>query len=77
MKISLVLKSIRKELGLSQQAFAESIHLSFSTVNRWENGRAKPNRLAAVTIISLAQEQGVTPSLIADLEALLQENTKG
>ncbi|MDD4428627.1 MAG: helix-turn-helix transcriptional regulator [Paludibacter sp.] len=77
MEIAMVIKSIRKELGLSQKAFADAIHLSFSTINRWENGRAKPNRLASVTIVTLAKDRGVSPSLISDLEALLHDDIKG
>lgn len=77
MEIAMIIKSIRKELGLSQKAFADAIHLSFSTVNRWENGRAKPNRLASVTIVALAKDKDVTPSLVSDLESFLQDGIKG
>jgi putative transcriptional regulator len=77
MKIATIIKSIRKELRLSQQEFADAIHLSFSTVNRWENGRAKPNRLASVTIVALAKDKGITPSLISNLESFLQDGAKG
>ncbi|WP_195270546.1 helix-turn-helix domain-containing protein [Eubacterium sp. 1001713B170207_170306_E7] len=64
MKINEVIKEIRTALGLSQVAFAEKLHVSFSTVNRWENGRAVPNRLATITIISLAKENDVDKTLI-------------
>lgn len=39
-------KKIRKELGLSQEHLARELGVTFSTVNRWENGKSKPNNLA-------------------------------
>ncbi|MGA2546704.1 MAG: helicase-related protein [Rectinemataceae bacterium] len=42
---SLLIKDFRQRLGLTQQAFAAQIGASFATVNRWENGQSKPNRL--------------------------------
>src|SRR5208283_5720225 len=38
------IKTIRNQLGMSQQAFATALGVSFATVNRWENGKAKPQR---------------------------------
>ncbi len=35
-----ILKDVRKRCLLSQSDFADAIGVSFSTVNRWENGRA-------------------------------------
>lgn len=70
MDYSTVIKKIRNELGVSQQGFAAMLHLSFSTINRWENGRAKPNRLATVTILSLAEERQVPNELIEQLSKL-------
>ena len=37
-------KNLRKQLGLSQEAFAKRLGVSFATVNRWENGKAKPHK---------------------------------
>lgn len=41
-----LLKNIRIHLNMSQTEFAEKLGVSFTTVNRWENGRVIPNRLA-------------------------------
>jgi superfamily II DNA or RNA helicase/DNA-binding XRE family transcriptional regulator len=38
------IKRIRARLGLTQQALAERLGISFATVNRWENGQTKPSR---------------------------------
>ena len=37
------IKRIRQRSFLTQQEFANVIGVSFSTVNRWESGRSKPN----------------------------------
>lgn len=36
------IRNLRTSLGLSQQAFASALGVSFATVNRWENGKATP-----------------------------------
>lgn len=39
-------KAIREQLGLSQEALAWKIGISFATLNRWENGKSNPSKLA-------------------------------
>lgn len=48
------IKSIRRDLGLTQQAFASLIGLSFVSVNKWENGGSNPTGLSAVLLELLA-----------------------
>lgn len=43
MDISTAIKEIRVKSLLSQNDFANELGVSFSTVNRWENGHAMPN----------------------------------
>jgi len=40
------IKSLRAKLGLTQQALAERLEVSFATVNRWENGQTIPSQLS-------------------------------
>lgn len=40
------IKELRADLGLTQQALAEKLGVSFATVNRWENGQTKPSQLS-------------------------------
>ena len=40
------IKELRRLSGLSQEDFARELGISFATVNRWENGRTLPSRLA-------------------------------
>ncbi len=39
-------KDIRKQLTLSQEDLARELGVSFATVNRWENEKSKPSKLA-------------------------------
>ena len=48
--LSVLVKEIRKQLGLSQEDLAREIGVSFATVNRWENGKVKPSKLAKVQL---------------------------
>ena len=54
-----LIKSIREYLGLSQTDFAEKLGVTFATVNRWENGRALPTKLAQTSLYEYCKAQGV------------------
>ena len=41
-----LVKEVRKQLGLSQEDLARKLGVSFSTVNRWENNKSSPSKLA-------------------------------
>jgi ribosome-binding protein aMBF1 (putative translation factor) len=41
-----VVKEVRRQLGLSQEELAHELGVSFATVNRWENGKTTPSKLA-------------------------------
>jgi len=43
---SAVVKEVRKQLELSQEGLARELGVSFATVNRWENGKTAPSKLA-------------------------------
>lgn len=38
--------AVRKKLQLSQKQLATAINVSYSTINRWENGHVEPSNLA-------------------------------
>lgn len=42
-KIGAFLKILRKQKGLTQEQFAEMVHVSNRTVSRWENGNHMPD----------------------------------
>ena len=53
------IKRIRLRSFLTQQNFAKKIGVAFSTVNRWESGRAKPNLKAMKSINAFCLENRI------------------
>ena len=51
-----IVKKLRTTQGLTQEQFAAKIGVTFSTVNRWENGKGKPSPLAMKQIEELLKE---------------------
>ncbi|MEC4883269.1 MAG: helix-turn-helix transcriptional regulator [Scytonema sp. PMC 1070.18] len=43
-------------MGLTQEEFAAEVGVTYTTVNRWENGHAKPSKLAVRRIIQILQQ---------------------
>ncbi|MBI9083667.1 MAG: helix-turn-helix transcriptional regulator [Desulfobacterales bacterium] len=39
-------KEVRRQLMLSQEELAHALGVSYATVNRWENGKTVPSKLA-------------------------------
>ena len=68
METSELIKAIRSQLGLSQEAFAEAIHVAFATVNRWENNKSTPNSMARALIADYCEKNNVDKELIAAIK---------
>src|SRR5262245_46936498 len=51
-------RAVRKRLNLTQTQLAKQIGVSFCAVNRWENGQAKPTRLAWQQILDFEAADG-------------------
>lgn len=47
-------------MNMNQTEFAEKLNVTFATVNRWENGRAQPNKLAQDKIYDLCKTHAVS-----------------
>jgi len=47
------LEKYRLEYKISQQELAKKLGVAFSTVNRWLNGRSKPNKIQTYHIEKL------------------------
>jgi DNA-binding transcriptional regulator YiaG len=54
-------KELRERLNLTQEAMAETLGVSFATVNRWENGWTAPSKLALRQIDLLCKERRIAP----------------
>jgi DNA-binding transcriptional regulator YiaG len=52
-------KQLRKTLNLSQMELAERLSVSFSTVNRWENGHSVPSKLAIKSFQQFCDNAGI------------------
>ena len=53
------IKKIRQRSFLTQQDFAKKIGVAFSTVNRWESGRTKPNLKAMKSINTFCLDNNI------------------
>ena len=47
--------SVRKNLNLSQKQLAAAINVSYSTINRWENGHVTPSNLATKSFLDFCE----------------------
>lgn len=54
-----LIKNIREYLNISQAEFAEKLGVTFATVNRWENGRSVPTKLAQNTLYEYCKSRNV------------------
>ena len=48
-----LIRELRERTGLTQEKFAAKLGVTFPTINRWENGRARPSPLAMQKIEEL------------------------
>lgn len=69
-KIGEFTRELRLMTGLTQEQFAATVGVTFSTVNRWENGRAMPSPMAMKLI------ENILRSLLADATASSLSETK-
>ena len=54
------IKRIRQRSFLTQQEFANALGVAFSTVNRWEAGRSKPNLKAMKSINTFCVDNNIS-----------------
>ena len=60
---SALVKEIRKQLSLSQEDLARELGVSFATVNRWENNKVKPSKLAKLKFLVESSREGALTCL--------------
>lgn len=70
MLFSEIIKSIRKQIGITQEQLAHELNVSFSTINRWENGHRVPKKLAIVCLIEFCKSKDIDKIVITELEKL-------
>jgi DNA-binding transcriptional regulator YiaG len=60
------IKKIRQKCFLSQEAFARELGVSFSSINRWEGGKSKPNMSAMKKIMEFCQAHNLDFSILEE-----------
>ncbi len=50
---------VRVQLNLTQTELAEKLNVSFATISRWENGKAKPTKKALMTFQRFCRENKI------------------
>ena len=68
MTIEEILKTIRKKLNISQETFARDLNVSYATLNRWENNRARPSRLAMDKLKNFCATNGIPEDILSELD---------
>lgn len=53
------IREVRARLGLSQEQLASRLGVSFATINRWEAGRARPQKAKLDALQNLLDEAGI------------------
>jgi len=65
-----IIKKVRKQLGITQEQLARELDISFSTINRWENGHTSPSKLARRRLLEFCRNNDLDTSIISELEDL-------
>jgi putative transcriptional regulator len=70
MSLNETVKIVRNELKITQEKLAHDLHISFSTINRWENGKNSLSKLAKLRLIEYCEVKGVRIEIINKLREL-------
>jgi len=60
MEFSEKLRYVREKLDMSQEDLARALNVSFATINRWENAKNKPVRMARVAFDDFCIKHGIS-----------------
>jgi len=61
-------KKLREELNLTQELLAQTLKVSFPTVNKWENNKTKPLRSIRSNLVEFAKGKNLSEDIIYALE---------
>ena len=50
---------VRDKLSISQEDLARALNVSYATINRWENSKTKPIRIAQAAFNSFCENHGI------------------
>jgi transcriptional regulator with XRE-family HTH domain len=57
-EVGQIIRDLRLAFGLTQEQFAATLGVTYTTINRWENGRSTPSPLAMEKIEGMLEEMG-------------------
>jgi len=60
------LRQLRTKLNLSQEQLASQLQVSFATVNRWEGGKARPQKAQMEALEKLLEDAGLSEQELED-----------
>ena len=60
MEFSEKIKYVREKLNMSQEDLARALNVSFATINRWENGKTKPIKIAQAAFDTFCKKHGIS-----------------
>lgn len=67
MTFSEILKQIRMNQNYTQEQFSRELNVSFSTINRWENGHTVPSGLAKMRLLEYCKKNCVDDEILTEL----------
>ena len=68
MSYSQIIKNIRKDLNISQEDLARELRVSYATVNRWENEKANPSKMAKNSLLEFCKKNKIPGSISNELK---------
>ena len=63
-----IVKKMREKTGISQEDLARALNVSFATINRWENGKTRPNKLTQMVFFDYCKKHGLDIENILNTE---------
>ena len=67
MTFSEIVKQIRIKRNYTQEQFARELNVSFSTINRWENGHTVPSGLAKMRLLEYCKKNYIDDEVLTEL----------
>ena len=72
-----LIKAIRSAANMNQEQFASAIGTTTLSINRWENGKTLPNRMAQTQLYNFCKDHAIdVAQLIIDTKAYADANNK-
>lgn len=72
-----LIKEIRLAAGMNQEQFANALGTTPLSINRWENGKTAPNKMAQTNLYNFCKERGIDlAQLIVESKSAAAEDGK-